>query len=955
MSSRIPSGTYRLQLHREFTFKDAIALVDYLHDLGISDCYLSPITTARAGSVHGYDVVNHRALNPELGSEEDFQRLVAALHEHKMGIVQDIVPNHMAIGDQANLWWNNVLENGPSSSYADFFDIDWNPPKNDLTNKVLLPVLGDQYGRVLEDQQIQIAYDRASGTFQARYFEHTFPLAPRSLQWILKPALRALMAKLGDSHPEVLELESILNAVEHLPQRTESDFAKVRERRREIPVIRRRTSDLYEKSAEARDAIEDSIHEINGTKGQPRSFDRLENLLADQAYRLSFWKVASDEINYRRFFDINELAGIRMEKREVFAAAHELIFKLIKNGMINGLRIDHVDGLLDPLQYLRRLQRGSSESIGEHPAANGERTFYLVVEKILGEHEKLQPWPVHGTTGYEFMNVVGRLFVASENYRRFRDLYATFIGERVNFRDVVYESKKLIIETALSGEVAVLSRRLDRISEQHRWSRDFTLNSLTAALEEVIASFPVYRSYLRPETGAVTDADRQHILTAVRRTKRRNPSVSGSIYDFIASVLLLEHPAGLTEEERAERADFVLRFQQLTAPVMAKGFEDTALYRYYPLASLNEVGGEPDAFGISVEVFHEWNRQRQAQWPDAMSASSTHDAKRSEDARARIAVLSEIPDEWEQAIKRWYQMNSGARKQVEDNEVPDPNEEYLLYQTLLGIWPDEPLDGNRGEFIKRIQQYMDKAVKEAKIHTSWMNVNEEHDRALSEFLKIILTKGHEFVADITEFQVHIARAGMLNALSQTILKIALPGAPDFYQGSELWNLSLVDPDNRRPVDYECRRAMLAKLRESARCDPLATVTHLLKDMRNGAIKMYLIYRAMEFRRAHPELFMRGEYVPLAVTGERANHVIAFARVHEDKRVIIMCGRFFMSLPKAPPLPVDPNVWRGTFVESGEQSSRAMTDLITGQTISLAGGRVTLEEAFAQMPIAMLHD
>ena len=955
MSSRIPNGTYRFQLHKDFTFKQATELVGYLHDLGISDCYLSPITTARTGSVHGYDVVNHSAINPELGSEEDFQRFLAALHERGMGIVQDIVPNHMAIGDPANQWWNDVLANGPSSSYADFFDIDWNPLKKDLHNKVLLPVLGQQYGKVLEDQQIQIAYDRTKGTFQARYFDHLFPLAPRSLQWILKPAWRAVMQTMGESHPEVLELESILNAVEHLPERSEADIAKVRERRREIPVIRRRIADLYEKSPAARAAIEDSLRDINGIKGQPRSFDRLENLLADQAYRLSFWKVASDEINYRRFFDINELAAIRMEKREVFAATHETIFKMIRQGVINGLRIDHVDGLLDPLQYLRRLQRSAADCLGQREGtSDGERAFYIVVEKILGEHEKLQPWPVHGTTGYEFMNVVGRLFVDGENSRRFRDLYGGFVGERLNFREVVYQSKRLVIETAMSGEMAVLSRRLDRISEQHRWSRDFTLNSLGAALQEMIACFPVYRSYVRPETGQVDEADRQHIMIAARRAKRRNPSVSESLFDFIASVLLLEHPAGLTEEQRAERGEFVQRFQQFTSPVMAKGFEDTALYRYYPLASLNEVGGEPDAFGISIGAFHEWNRTRQAEWPHAMSASSTHDTKRSEDARARIAVLSEIPDEWEQAIKRWYQMNAGARKQVEDSEVPDPNEEYLLYQTLLGIWPNEPLDGNRAEFIKRIQQYMNKAVKEAKVHTSWMNVNEEHDRALEEFLSTILNKGHDFVADVAQFYARIARAGMLNSLAQTLLKMTLPGAPDFYQGTELWTLSLVDPDNRRPVDYACRRAMLAKVRDGARRDPAATLNHLLKDMRSGAIKLYLIHRAMGFRRERWELFLRGDYLPLNVTGERANHVVAFARNYNDKRAIVMCGRFFMSLPEAEGRPVDPNAWRGTFVELEGNWPASMTDRISGRTIS-TDRPIEVEEAFAQLPLALLHN
>jgi (1->4)-alpha-D-glucan 1-alpha-D-glucosylmutase len=957
MSSRIPSGTYRLQLHREFNFKDAMALVGYLHDLGISDCYLAPITHARRGSVHGYDVVNHRALNPELGTEQDFQKFVEALHEREMGIVQDIVPNHMSIGDPTNRWWNDVLANGPSSPYADYFDIDWNPPKHDLTNKILLPVLGEQYGKVLENREIQIGYDHGSGTFNARYFDHSFPLAPRSLRWILNPALRALTQKLGDSHPDVLELESILNAVEHLPERTEADVTKVRARRREIPVIRRRISQLYEHSPGLRAAIEDSIEDINGVKGQPRSFDRLENLLADQAYRLSFWKVASDEINYRRFFDINDLAAIRMEDRTVFAATHEMILKMIGRGFINGLRIDHVDGLLDPLQYLRRLQRSAAECLPERDrVADPERPFYIVVEKILGEHEKLQPWPVHGTTGYEFMNVIGRLFVAGENQRRFRDLYAGFIGERLNFRDIVYATKRLIIQTAMSGEMAVLSRRLDRISEQHRWSRDFTLNSLAAALEEVIACFPVYRSYVRPETGKVNDADRQHILTAIRRAKRRNPTISESIFDFVASVLLLDYPSGLGDAERAERGEFVLRFQQLTAPVMAKGFEDTALYRYSPLASLNEVGGEPDAFGISVEAFHQWNRERLAQWPDAMSGSSTHDTKRSEDTRARIGALSEIPEAWEQAIKRWCQLNSSARKKIEDSEVPDPNEEYLLYQTLVGIWPAARIDAaQREELTQRIQQYMDKAVKEAKVHTSWINANEEHDRALREFLVTILAEGTEFVADLASFQAGIARAGMLNSLSQTILKIAAPGVPDFYQGSELWALNLVDPDNRRPVDYARRCAMLTKIREAARRDPLATTRHLLEDMSNGAIKMYLIHRAMEFRRENPALFMRGDYIPLNVTGPRANHVVAFARAHNAKRVIAVCGRFFMQLPEAPPLPVDPIAWADTFIKLEPGSSSLMTDLITGRSISIVGGRLALSEAFAQMPVAMLRD
>jgi (1->4)-alpha-D-glucan 1-alpha-D-glucosylmutase len=949
----IPSATYRLQLHRRFTFADAAALIDYLRDLGVSHCYLSPITQARPGSTHGYDVVNHRVINPELGGEQGFDEFTGRLRECGMGLVADLVPNHMAITDPANQWWQDVLENGPSSPYAEFFDIDWNPPKGDLANKVLLPVLGDQYGRVLENQEIQVVYE--NGSFFTRYYDHRFPLAPRSLHWILKPALRALTQKLGDSHDDVLEMESVLNAVEHLPERTETDHKKVRERRREIPVIQRRISELYEKSDAARAAIDGSLEDINGIKGQPRSFDRLEKLLEDQAYRLSFWKVASDEINYRRFFDINELAAIRMEDRTVFAAAHEMILRLIGRGLIDGLRIDHVDGLLDPSQYLRRLQRGVALGTAEsNRLPDPERLIYLVVEKILGLNERLQDWPVHGTTGYDFMNMAARLFVVAEHRQRLRELYAHFTGEQADFRDVVYESKKVVIRTAMAGELAVLARRLDRISEQHRWSRDFTLNSLASALEELIACFPVYRSYVRPETGAVGDEDRQHIQTAVRRAKRRNPAISESIFDFIASVLLLEHPGGLGDQERMERAEFVLRFQQLTAPVMAKGFEDTALYRYYPLASLNEVGGEPENFAVGIEEFHRSNQRRLERWPDSMSATSTHDTKRSEDARARISALSEIPDEWEAAIARWYRMNAGARKRIEDAEVPDPNEEYLLYQSLVGIWPAQKIEaGERAELTRRIQAYMDKAVREAKVNTSWMNVNQEHDSALSEFLAAILAEGSEFVADLENFVRPIARAGNLNALSQTLLKIAAPGIPDFFQGTELWDLSLVDPDNRRPVDFASRRAMLGKIRESARRDPTSTLCHLLKNPGNGAVKMYVINRALECRRDNHELFMRGEYLPLDVMGPRAPHVIAFARAHGEKRVLVVCGRFFMQLPQASPLPVDPRTWNDTSVNVGATHVR-FRNVFNGATIGAEKGSLRMEEVFAQMPVALLE-
>ncbi len=965
MNARIPVSTYRLQVHAGLNLKNVIELIGYLHQLGITDVYTSPLTEAQPGSIHGYDVINHRRLNPEIGNEEEFAELARCLHERGMGIVADIVPNHMSIGNSRNRWWQDVLENGPSSSHADFFDIDWHPPKADLANKVLLPVLGDQYGKVLENGEISIARD--DGEFFARYGDNRFPLAPRSFTWILEPALHLLSGKIGDSAPEVLELESIIKALEHLPLSAETDRARLRERRREIQVIKRRIAALCRSGAEVRSAIAASIDKLNGVRGDPRSFDRLEGLLADQAYRLSFWKVASDEINYRRFFDVNDLAAIRVEERAVFSAVHELIFHFVERGWVSGLRVDHVDGLLDPEQYLRRLQSSCSTAMtGEpppraaHEGEDGKRPFYVVVEKILGEDESARhDWPIFGTTGYDFLNFVNGLLVARENRARFHDLYRRFIGESLDFSDVVYESKKLVIRTAMSGELAVLARRLDRISEQHRWSRDFTLNSLADALVEVVACFPVYRSYVRPQSGAVGKEDKQNILAAIARAKLRNPTTSASIFDFVALVLLLQHPEGITNAQRAERREFVARFQQFTAPVMAKGYEDTALYRYYPLAALNEVGGDPDRFGVTVEAFHQWNQRMMQNWPGSFSATSTHDTKRSEDVRARLDVLSEIPDEWEKAIGRWYLMNQPARLKVGEREVPDANEEYLLYQTLVGTWPMSlGSEADRQQYVERIRAYMDKAVKEAKVHTSWMNANEENEQALRRFLDSILAAESPFVADLAAFQRLLARAGMLNSLTQLLLKIATPGVADFYQGTELWDLSLVDPDNRRPVDFSIRRAMLEKIRKDADKDRRAMVRELLKDMASGAIKMYVMNRALEFRCANRELFESGAYLPLAVHGEREANAIAFARSLGPKHVIVVAGRFFMRLAEMPPLPVDPRVWDETSVVLAKGlNAGAYTDLFTGDAVKPErvpdGRRLKLEQVFAQMPVAML--
>jgi len=658
MAVHLPTSTYRFQFNHNFTLKQASALIDYLSDLGITDCYASPLTLARRGSLHGYDVTDHSIINPEIGGEEQLVEFACGLRFRSMGLILDTVPNHMCITHPSNGWWTDVLENGPSSPFARFFDIDWDPPKADLKNKVLLPVLGDQYGKVLENQQIKITCE--GGTFALHFYEFVLPVAPRTWTLLLEPVLEKLRPILGESDSAVVELASIVTALTYLPLRTETDQARVKERLREKEVIKGRLSALTETSADVRAAIDVSLTEINGVKGDPRSFDRLERLLEDQAYRLSFWGVATDEINYRRFFDINELAAIRVEEPEVFDAVHRLTLRLVQQGLITGLRIDHVDGLLDPGQYLRLLQKRCAEAQArniEHPhsAVDSGRAypFYVIAEKILTGPERLsKDWPVYGTTGYEFLNMLNSVFVEDRNGEQFRDLYGRFTGAQPDFRELVYQCKRLVLRASMSGEQNMLARRLDRISEQHRWSRDFTLNSLGRVLAEVIACFPVYRSYVTA-TGELTDDDRRYIRSAISHAKRRNPALSPSAFDFLASVLLLEHPKGLDEAARAERLQFTLQFQQLTSPVNAKGYEDTALYRFYPLASLNEVGGGPAPFGLSVQAFHAGNVRRLEEWPHGLSATTTHDTKRSEDVRARINVLSEIPDEWERVIWRW--------------------------------------------------------------------------------------------------------------------------------------------------------------------------------------------------------------------------------------------------------------------------------------------------------------
>ncbi len=939
---RIPSSTYRLQFNREFTFAQAREIVPYLHDLGISDCYASPYFQARAESLHGYDITDHNKLNDAIGSRAEYDAWVAALRERGMGQVLDFVPNHMGIGEPQNVWWADVLENGPSSEFAPYFDIDWQPLKSDLRDKVLIPILGDQYGRVLERGELQVKYD--SGRFYLCYFDHEFPIAPGTYRHILEIAL----GELDDQKEEdfYAELQSILTALEYLPRRSETDPERIAERAREKEIIKRRLERRCQEAPLVQEAVEKALTIINGTPGDPRSFDALDALLTDQAYRLAFWRVAAEEINYRRFFDVNDLAAIRMELPEVFDAAHRLVLELVATGAVTGLRIDHPDGLYLPNEYFEKLQRRAAPAL-ESSLPDDQLALYLVVEKILSGDEQLRSdWPVHGATGYDFMNDAIGVLVDPAAERAITNAFHKFIGHTLHFGHLVYAKKRLVMRLSLANDVNVLGAMFDRISEKNRWYRDYTLDALTLAVREVIACFPVYRTYLAPNR-PVSEADRAVIERAVAAAKRRNPALEESVFNFLRDILLFRFPENLDDEAREEHIHFVLKFQQTTGPIMAKGLEDTAFYIYNRLAALNEVGGEPQRFGLSVEGFHRRNAERHEDWPATMLSTSTHDTKRSEDVRARMAVLSEMPEQWRRSLGRWRTLNRRWKARIDEGEAPDGNEEYLLYQILLGSWPLEPFremsEEARTDYRERIQQYMAKAMKEAKLNTSWVQPNEQWDGAVAAFVKKILDPSprNRFLESFLPLAEEVARAGAINALSQVLLKLTSPGVPDIYQGNEVWDFSLVDPDNRRPVDYAGRRKMLSGLAQAAPED-------LLGNWRDGRIKLFLTQRLLTFRRENPELFREGNYLPLNVSGEFADCCVAFARASDSQSIVVLAPRFSLRVG-FPPIG---EKWCDTAVQlpAGFANGR---DLFTGATAGGPGSSLRLSEAFARLPFAAL--
>ncbi|SPQ01506.1 Malto-oligosyltrehalose synthase [Candidatus Sulfobium mesophilum] len=983
---RIPISTYRLQFNHTFGFNDARGIVSYLHDLGISDVYASPYFKARKGSLHGYDIVDPSALNPEVGTEEEYSTFIRELGKYGMGQILDIVPNHMSC-ESENPWWMDVLENGRSSPYADFFDIDWNPAIKKLSGKLHIPVLGDQYGKVLESQELKLRFEE--GAFFVCYQDIKFPILPETYVLLLNHHTEDLRNLVSNDNPHLTELLSIVTALKHLPPAAEKDEEKIGERYREKEIIKKRLLALYLESTDIRKFIDDIVDMFNGKKGDPRSFNLLDGLLAEQVWRLSHWRVANEEINYRRFFDVNNLAAVRTEDPAVFRETHKLIFRLIAEKKITGLRVDHPDGLYTPSQYLEKLQREcfsrlvfmkppeddhEQSDFGPEVLRQYERLlssdpqyrpFYIVGEKILTRDEKMpEGWPIFGTTGYDFLNSLNGIFVDSKNAKTFDDLYAKFTETKNHFSDVVYENKKLVTQVAMSGEINTLGNYLNNIAEKNRHTRDFTLNSLTRAITEVIAFFPVYRTYINSWT--VKDRDRQYMETAVSKAKRKNPAISAFIFDFLGDVLSLKFPVDFSEEDKKEWFEFVMKFQQITAPVMAKGVEDTAFYVYNRLVSLNEVGGSPDRFGLSLEAFHGQNLDRLKFWPHALITASTHDSKRSEDVRARINVLSEIPDKWRECLTRWSYLNKMKKTAVEGQDIPDRNEECLLYQTLIGAWPlGRPDETEYDVFKKRIKEYIIKALREAKVNTSWINPNAAHEDSVTSFIDAILaiSADNKFLEEFEPFQKTISYFGMLNSLSQTLLKITCPGVPDFYQGTEIWDFSLCDPDNRRPVDFNRRRTMLTSLKESmAKHGPdlKAGLKELIEKWEDGSVKLYVTSKALTYRGDNHILFMEGAYMPLTAEGELRDQVCGFVRQRGNKAVLVVVPRFMTQISHfTVEAPFGEKVWAKTgILLPDEISGNIFKNVLTGEEVKVirrAEKRVlALADVFSCFPVAMLE-
>lgn len=942
MTPRIPISTYRLQFSHHLRFNDAKALVPYLHDLGITDIYASPLLQARKGSLHGYDVADPSHLNPELGTDEAFDELVRELQKYDMGLLLDIVPNHMAASSE-NPWWMDLLEDGPRSAFASHFDVDWHPPSRSLENRVLLPILGETYAQVLESRELRVTYTRSG--FFLNYYDFTLPIATRSYNRLLSYRQDRLERFTGANPAVWQEFQGIQAAVAQIPSPGSVPSEAAGERRQHREAVKERLWQLYITSPEVKRFIDGNVRLFNGRKGVPASFLLLDQLLSDQAYVLAFWRTANEEINYRRFFTISDLVGLRVEDPMTFEAVHAIALRLATKGMVTGLRIDHIDGLRDPLGYLRRLQERVHPEPGSRP-----KGFYVVVEKILSTGEGLpSEWPVHGTTGYDYMTAVNGLFVDAGNLPALEDTYARFISERIHYPDLAYKRKKQVMQNLLAVEMRSLGRYLGILAAHDRYARELSRNDMTQALVEVTACLEPYRTYIRGFE--VKQQERTAIDKAIREAQRRNPTMDPACFRFLREVLLLLPGPHLLPEQREARLAFVMTWQQFTGPITAKGIEDSALYVFNRLISLNEVGASPQCTDVSLEGFHHFMQRRHEKWPFSMNATMTHDAKRAEDARMRISVLSELPTEWAAHLNRWSQFNESHRRKIKGLRVPERNEEILLYQTLLGSWPvNEPVCVC---YTRRIQEFMVKGVREAMVHTRWTVPNLDHEQALTSFVEAILeaSPGNDFLRDFSQFAEKIAFHGSLNSLSQLVIKLGSPGVADFYQGSELWDLRLVDPDNRRNVDFAAREQMLSSLPGND-----GSLPEMMQDWHSGRVKLFTTQRGLRLRQHQGALFLKGVYVPLTVEGPQKDCVIAFMRRHRGDWGAVIVPRFTTRLTTNPNAGIDPKVWEDTRVILPKDAPAYWANVLSDeQTQATTDGELLVRDVLRSFPVALLSN
>jgi (1->4)-alpha-D-glucan 1-alpha-D-glucosylmutase len=916
LASPPPRATYRLQFHKDFTFDDAVKIVPYLAKLGVSHVYSSPIQTAAAGSTHGYDIVDHSTINPELGGEDGFRRLSEALKEHGLKLLLDIVPNHMGVGGQDNGWWLSVLEWGRLSPVAKAFDVDWERPGAD--GKLIVPSLGGLYGEVLEKGELQLKFDPAEGSFSVWHWEHRFPICPATYPVVLDHALAALSdpAKAGD----LRLLTERLRAADRTLQEVRASMPD------EAESIKSEIARAVAASPALRKAVDGAVAAINGIPGRPESFNTLHRLLEVQAYRLSYWRVASSDINYRRFFDINTLAGIRVEIPEVFEKTHALILRLVDECLVHGLRIDHIDGLADPEGYTQALQ----QKVGPG--------FYVAVEKILEPGEELRPWPVAGTSGYDVLNQIDGVLVNAQAGDRFERIYRDVSGLQGSYDDLLKQAKIEITEKNFASEVEVLVSDIKTIADASRRTRDYTTFALRQALTEIVAAFPVYRSYLRAAEPAEEDVSL--IGETIRAAQQSSTLPDRSVHDFIASALLGEAAADPDDIRRFRR-----RFQQLTGPVMAKSLEDTLFYRYGRLIALNEVGGDPGHFGLEPEAFHHANADRARKWPHAMIATATHDTKRGEDARARLLALSDVPEEWVQALDLWRETAAPHLSEVRGETAPDTNDQVILLQALLGAWPLELMEGADSKqlsaFQERMEGYLTKALREAKRHTSWVAPNEAYEGAALKLLQAVLDPKNPFLERLQPLARRLSLLGMLNGVSRTILKMTLPGVPDIYQGTEFWDFSLVDPDNRRPVDYSTRIAAFDTN------EPLAA---LMRTWPDGRIKQRILSRLLHDRAASPGLYAEGDYQPLSIEGEQASHLLAYVRRHGETALAVIVPRLWSELTSGESLFPDQAAWSDTTVTLHHGRWR---NVITGDDVLIDADEQKIAVLMGTLPFVVL--